>query len=552
MPNIYERTFDRPFRNIEKKHLPDFKEQFEEMDVYQGKTKEEYAERLEHVVSPEVRKTFETACAICEDVQKEGGLALLVGGSVRDEVLGLESRDFDIEIYGLQPHQIEKITFKHGKVKTVGKAFGILKLGGKPLGCDIDVSLPRTHSRVGELDRDFGVHADPDMTIKDAARRRDFTFNALSKNPLTGEIYDPFGGVKDLQQRVLRITDVERFKDDPARLFRGAQFVGRFGLRIDAETLAIMQEMVPELKHIAKERIREEWDKLLLKSKRPSMGLQALMNIGIIHEMYPELAALPSTDQEFEWHPEGDVWTHTLMVVDAARDTAEHHALNEETAKAVLWGALCHDLGKPGTTEFKDGRVRSHAHDIKGAQPTEEFLDRIGVPEEFKQKVIRLVIDHLTPNIWYLNERRKGEKISDGAFRKLAKRVHPATIEELTYVAEADSLGRGPFLDPEHARQFLLPVVTEPFDGFAGGEWARRKARELDVMREPPQPILRGRDLIDLFHFTPGKSFGEIISLADACRDDLGWTREQVLGSIAEHETIEKAIEALSFSITHK
>ncbi|OGH86433.1 MAG: hypothetical protein A2493_01610 [Candidatus Magasanikbacteria bacterium RIFOXYC12_FULL_33_11] len=502
---------------------------------------------MEYEVSLEARAVYERVLDICREVKKEGGTALLVGGCVRDEVRGELSRDFDIEVYGLEAEKIEKIFADFGNVNEVGKTFGILKISD-PCGIDIDISLPRTDSKVGEGHKGFAVKADPNMSIKEAARRRDFTFNTLSKDPLTGEIFDAYGGIEDLRTRTLRVTDKELFRDDSLRVMRGAQFVARMGLRIELETMALMQDMVDDLETLSSERMRAEWNKLLLKPDRPSLGLQALFNIGVIHKLYPELADLRDTPQEHEWHPEGDVWVHTLMVVDAAREVIRTHDLDKESATAVMWGALCHDLGKVSTTEFSEekGRIVSHAHDIKGEEPTRKFLEKLGFPKRLTEKVVKLVKDHLTPNIMYLNTVRKGEKITDGAFRRLAKRLEPATIAECTYVAEADSLGRGPFLDPKHADQFLLPVVTEPYDGFAGGEWARKKAIELNVLQKKAKTIVRGKDLINI-GFEPSAKFGVLIKLADDVRDSLGWSREQIMGVILDNRhSIHTVIEKLS------
>ncbi|MBU0569728.1 HD domain-containing protein [Patescibacteria group bacterium] len=547
-PNVYERKFDTPKANIPQNELPPLVEAREEMEVYQGVSAEKYAERLEFEASPEAREVFENVLKICRAIKDIGGTALLVGGTVRDEIRGSLSRDFDVEVYGLEAEQVEEIVSKFGIVNEVGKAFGILKITDQS-GIDIDVSLPRTDSKTGEGHKGFAVKTDPNMSVKEAARRRDFTFNTLAKDPLSGEIYDAFGGVEDLRTRTLRVTDKELFQDDPLRVMRGAQFVARMGLRIEPETMALMQSMVDDLETLPPDRMKEEWEKLLLKPDRPSMGLQTLFNIGVIHKLYPELAALETTPQEFEWHPEGDVWIHTLMVTDSARDVVRSHDLDSATARTVMWAALCHDLGKPITTQHQEKgetmRYTARAHDIQGEEPTRAFLAKLNLPKKVVEKVVNIVKDHLTPNVMYLSHLRKGEKITDGAFRRLAKRLEPATIAECTYVAEADSLGRGPFLDPEHADQFLLPVVTEPYDGFAGGAWAREKAESLHVLEKKAQTIIRGRDLINI-GFTPGIQFGVLIKVADECRDSLDMGQEQILEIILDNrDSIENAIASL-------
>lgn len=504
--------------------------------TYEGHRPEAYRSRVEAVHGPEFARSFETVLNVCRDVKKQGGRALLVGGSVRDEVLGEASNDFDLEIYGLEPEAVENIISQHGKVDAVGKAFGILILSNDE-SAKIDISLPRTDSKIAEGHKGFQTKADPQMSIWEAAKRRDFTFNALAKDPLTGEIFDPFGGIEDLRQRVLRVTDRERFADDPLRVLRGAQFVARFGLRVDEQSREIMAERVPELKQLSKERFLKEWDKLLLLADKPSLGLMFMHDLGVISQFYPELHALQATPQEFDWHPEGDVWVHTLMVVDTAAEVSRYYRLNQQTKRVVMWASLCHDLGKPPTTSFEEGRVRSRGHESAGEDPTRTLMQRLGMDKDTAQKVIAIVKDHLWPGAMYLKQ-KKGESVTDGAFRRLAERIAPATIAELTFTAEADHRGRGPFLDPTHIDQFILP------DPFAAGEWVRRRAEEIGVYKEKPQPVFQGRDLIAL-GYKPGRAFGTLIALGNDQRDTHGRTREELIDILRNCPTIEQAISAL-------
>lgn len=548
--SIHEERHRRPSPNISKEHLPkkgkNAEEQFfgvsdpfvegkEKFNVFHGLSREAYGKREEDRDGKEAKEMFERVCKIAEAVKAIGGRALLVGGSVRDEVLGTPSKDFDLEIYGVQPDDLEKLVHRFGKVDSVGKAFGILKITDG--GMDIDVSIPRRDSKVSEGHKGFQVDTDPNMSIREAGRRRDFTFNALSKDPLTGEIFDPFNGVEDLRTRTLRVTDSELFKDDPLRVMRGAQFIGRFGLKPDKASMKLFREMVPSLRELPKERMYEEWNKLLLKSERPSLALQSLFDMGVIESLYPELLAMSGTPQEFDWHPEGDVWTHTLMVVDAAKNVCKNEKLRKEEAQVVMMAALCHDLGKPNTTEFKDGRIKSQGHEPAGEEPTKVFLQKIGAAKELEQKVVPLVKEHLWPGTMY-RRHLAGEEVSPGVFRRLAKRIWPATIAELTYVAESDNQGRGPFADAEHEKQFLLPTPYE------AGKWVRDEARRLGVEKEMPKPILLGRDLIKL-GFKGGKEFWEPINLSEQLRDEKDMTHEDILTLIAGSTTIDEAKERM-------
>lgn len=549
LKSVYDRRrFDAKESDL--RVLPEFVEEREDYKVYQGYKPGEYADYVESLQSAEVREAFEMVLEVAEAIKDAGGRALIVGGAVRDEVLGIAAKDFDIEVYGLDPDKIEEIASEFGSVKDVGKAFGILKLQHEG-GMELDISLPRTDSKIGEGHRGFEVKVDSTMSIAEAAKRRDFTFNALSKDPLSGKIFDPYGGVEDLRTHTLKVTDEERFRDDPLRLLRGAQFVGRFGLEAAPETLELFKSMVPELEQISKERVSEEWEKLLLKSKKPSKGLNLLREIGVVEKYYPELEVMIGCEQEFEWHPEGDVWTHTLLVVDGAKEILEMNELKGETARVVMLAALCHDLGKPPTTEFKEGRIRSHGHDVMGEEPSRRFLERIGTRKKDIEKVVKLVREHIWPTMNYVHQKSattgKGS-ISDGAFRRLAKRLYPATIEELSYVVEADCKGVGPFLDPENPEQFLLKTV-EAY-GYDAGKWLREKAEEVGVYKEKPKPFVMGRELIELGYkpsSKEGERFNDIIALADDCRDLARMNKDELMAILQDSNgSVPEAVERLN------
>jgi len=495
----------------------------------------EYIEKLGNLGYENLGEAYKKVIAICEAVGGIGGKALLVGGSVRDRFIGQISKDFDIEVYGLEPERLEEIVSGFGKVSDVGRAFGILKISSEG-GIDIDVSVPRRDSKIGEGHRGFAVKTEPNMSVEDAARRRDFTINSMAADPLTGEIFDPFNGIQDLRERRLRVTDPERFRDDPLRVLRGLQFMARFGLNLEPETARIMESMVPELKKLPKERFLEEWKKMLLKSEMPSIGLITGMALGVFHELHPELPPLKETPQEKEWHSEGDVWIHTLMAVDEAAQIIRRENLSEEKSWVVMLATLAHDFGKPAVTGFEEGRLKSHGHESAGKEPAKTFLNTLGVDNLTTEKVIRIVVNHLAPATFYISEEIKGEKISDGAIRRLAQRIHPATIQELVLVAEADHLGRGPLSDPEMSEQLLLS-----FGEFPAGEWLLERARKINVENSKPADLIRGRQLIAL-GFEKGKSIGEIIDLANRLRDEKNFTSEMVFGEIFEIKDSSRAI----------
>lgn len=398
---------------------------------------------------------------------------MLVGGCVRDDLMGIEPKDWDLEIYGIEPARLLEILNDFGEVNAVGEAFTVYKIGQ-----DLDVSMPRRERKTGRGHRGFVVEGDKDMSFAEAAKRRDFTINAIMQDALTGEIVDCYGGQADIKNKLLRVVSRETFAEDSLRVLRAAQFAARFEFEIEAETREICRAI--DLTDLPKERIWGELEKLLLKSEKPSIGLRYFYDLGIANQLFPELVALVGVPQEPEWHPEGNVDIHTLMVVDEARKLIGDLEFAKQVT--VMLGALCHDFGKPATTQFFDGRWRSHAHDEAGVEPTLSFLDKIGIftldGYDVRSQIVQLVRYHLTPGMFYKS------KPGDGAFRRLARKVEP----DLLYrVAKADSLGRNPEWLPK-----------EKWFKAEAQEWFIERMRELNVEYEAPKPILMGRYLIEL------------------------------------------------------
>ncbi len=420
-------------------------------------------------------------------VSKYGGRAMLVGGCVRDEIMGIAHKDWDVEVYGVEPVKLREILDRVGDVNVVGEAFAVYKISD-----DLDVSIPRRERKVSGGHRGFVVEGDSEMSFEEACSRRDFTINAILKDILTGEIVDPFDGQGDIERKVLRMVSRETFAEDSLRVLRAAQFAARFEFEIEAETIEVCKGI--DLTDLPKERIWGEIEKLLLLAQRPSTGLQFLYDVGAVEQLFPELQALVGVPQEPDWHPEGDVDVHTLMVVDEARKLIDE--LDYPRQVAVTLGALCHDLGKPPTTEFIDGKIRSRGHDEAGVPPTLTFLDTLGIHTlqgfDVREQVVQLVRYHLKPGEYY------GAKtpVGDGAFRRLARKVEP----DLLYrVAKADSLGRNPEWLPEE----------KWFDSKAQ-EWFIARVRELQVEKKAPDPILMGRHLIEV-GLAPGPQFKHIL-----------------------------------------
>ncbi|MBC8526325.1 MAG: CCA tRNA nucleotidyltransferase [Candidatus Cloacimonetes bacterium] len=495
----------------------------------------EYIKKLKKLGSENLTPAYKIVLKIAKAAKGTGGSAFLVGGCVRDMILGQTSKDFDLEVYKLQPQEVEKIVKQFGKISDVGKSFGILKISFGE-GIEIDVSLPRTDSKIGAGHKGFDVNTDPYMSLDEAASRRDFTINSMAFDPLTDKLYDPFNGLKDLNKKILRVTNHETFGDDPLRVLRALQFVARFELEIEQESKKIIQGMLPQLKELPKERILEEWKKLFLKSEKPSAGLSAGMELGVFKEIHKELLTLLYTPQDSLWHPEGNVWIHTLKCIDCAIKIVKRESLGDKIAFVIMLAVLCHDLGKPFTTTVKDDRIVSPEHENAGEKPTRAFLNSIGADKFTKSKVIPLVKNHLSPFALYDSEFKRGEKITDGTIRRLATRLYPATIYELILIAEADYLGKGNRTQIRKTKKFKT------------GQWLLERSKTLNVQKDKPADIIQGKDLIAK-NFTPSKNFGVIIHLANKLRDEKNFTKEQILKIIADCDNEDSAINKLDINL---
>jgi tRNA nucleotidyltransferase (CCA-adding enzyme) len=414
--------------------------------------------------------------------------AYLVGGCVRDALLGIVQKDFDLEVYGVDYETLAQQLRPHGRVDLVGKSFGVIKFTGAS-GGQWDFSLPRRDSKLAAGHKGFEITVDPDIDPRQAASRRDFTINALMFDPRTGEYLDFFGGREDLAQRVLRHTSAV-FVEDPLRVLRGMQFAARFDLTPAPETIALCRSILPTFPELAVERVGMEWTKWAALSRRPSVGLRFLQATGWLQH-FPEIAALDGTPQDPEWHPEGDVFVHTCHCCDALAELSEWRAADELTRRVLMFAVLAHDFAKPQTTHEaeRDGRLRivSPGHEEQGGPLAEAFLTRIDAPSEIKERVVPLVKHHLA----HL------QTVSDRAVRRLANALQPATIAELCVVMTADHFGRPPKPKIIHEGVTLL----------------RAKAAELSLRDAAPKPLLQGRHLIAR-GLKPGVAFGVLLEKA--------------------------------------
>ncbi len=447
---------------------------------------------------------------ILNDLLKIGVKPVLVGGCVRDYFFNIPNKDFDIELFGLDClDTIHKTLQKFGNVKLVGKSFGVLTL--KVDEYDFDFALPRTEKKIGTSHQDFEIVSDASLSFKQAAIRRDFTINAIGYDYNSKEFLDPFNGLDDIKSKNLKHIDDKTFIEDSLRVYRAVQFVSRFDLKIDEKTKKLCKQIVSdaECKYLPKERIYEEFKKLFLKSPKPSIGFEALKELGLL-KYFSELQVLIGCIQDEEYHPEGDVWIHTLMTIDELAKIIKDENIEDEYRKLYLfYGILCHDLGKPFCTKQINGKITSHKHEALGLEPTISFLSKLTNEKKFIDIVCTLVKNHLAPFQLYLAQS------SEKAVKRLSLKVN---IEDLCLVCLADCLGRSiPYKDKCHKAT----------------AWLLQKAKELEIHNEPIKPFVQGRNLIEL-GLKPSKKFKEILDFAFDLQIDEHMQKDEIVEKIKE------------------
>ena len=422
---------------------------------------------------------------LVEEIQNAGGRPFLVGGYVRDHLLHREMtfKDRDLEVFGLYPNQLKNICRRFGRVMTVGAAFAVLKV---ILSDDevVDVSIPRRETWIGEGHKGFDVQSDPFMTIREAAERRDLTINAISMEPITKEIIDPLNGIRDLEKKLLRHVS-HRFEEDPLRVLRVLQFSARLGFSIAVETRQLCTEMVKKgsLSSLPRERIEEEFKKLLCQGKSDMISrvFKNGYKMGIWRAVLPELDDLYSVKQDSRYHSEGNCFYHTVLTVKSMMEIAQRDHLEDDHRFMLGLAALGHDLGKKLTTKRdENGSIIAHGHEKAGVPIAQTMLRRITSTRWILESALALIAAHMRPLHLVT-----AEKVTDAAIRRLANDVHPATLEDLARLVEADTRAtmRSDGQESANAHIFL-----------------RERAGQLGVDHSPPKPVFQGRDLMRLAH----------------------------------------------------
>ncbi len=454
---------------------------------------------------------------IVRDLNALGYRALIVGGAVRDALLGGDPKDFDIEVYGITYDQLAQFLSARGRVDLVGKSFGVVKFEGH------DFSVPRRDSKIGSHHRDFLTTFDPSITPREGASRRDFTINAIAYDPITREILDFFGGREDLKNKILRATS-PAFSEDPLRVLRGMQFACRFDLTLDPVTADMSRAIAHEYSTLAKERVAEEFMKWATKAAHPGRIAEYFRDSGwCVH--FPEIERLFEVPQDPEWHPEGNVGIHTMHALNAAARIAERDHCEGDDRAVLLFAALTHDFAKADTTELreKDGRLRwtAYGHEPAAGPAARAFLERIGIKAAIIDQVVPLVEHHLA-------HAHIGADVTPRAVRRLAMRLAPASITQLIRLIEADASGRPP-------REPGLPDSAARIRDVAAAQ---------AVAEKPQPPLVLGRHVLPYFDNRPGKHIGEITRAAYEAQADgvfsteseaLSWLDAYIRGRRAEN-----------------
>ena len=417
------------------------------------------------------------ARAIAQRIADAGGRAMLVGGVVRDGLMGIDSKDIDLEVYGIAPRALKALLSELGTVVEKGASFGVFGLAHS----NIDVAMPRRERRTGDRHTDFDVAVDPDLSFEAASMRRDFTINAMMRDALTGELVDLWGGQADLENRVIRHVNDKTFPEDALRVFRAAQFAARLQAEIAPETMALCASM--DVSRLSVERVLEELSKALLKAPKPSVFFRALAAMDHLKEYFPEVAACVGVPQNPVYHPEGDVFEHTMRVVDCAaglRDRARW-------PQGFMLSALTHDLGKVvATTVQPDGKITSYGHEVQGLPLCEKQLRRLTGQTKLIEYAKNMMWLHMRPNMLARCRSKK----------KKTRQLFDLSLcpEDLILLSRADASGKDSEAYDEANEAFLFQRLE-------------------DYRQVMTRPMVTGADLIAA-GLKPGPDFSQYLARA--------------------------------------
>lgn len=430
-------------------------------------------------------KSLEMAEKIAKKVNINGGHAYYVGGYVRDEYrfkLGQSSemdKDIDIEIHGIEKNVLENILSEFGDVLEIGKSFGIYTI----IKYNLDIALPRIETKSGQKHTDFDIEVDPFIGTYKAAQRRDFTVNSIMKDILTGEYIDHFNGISDIENGVLRYINKDKFQEDALRVLRACQFAARFDYIIDEKTIEICKEI--NISNLSKERIYQEVNKGLFANK-PSIFFKYLNEMNHLDYWFKELYDLQKVEQDERFHAEGNVYNHTLMVLDEGAKLLDRVNYKKE----FMYALLCHDFGKFTATSIENGKIHSYKHEEEGVPLARTFLRRLTDENFLAKYVTNMTLLHMKPNMY------ARDKSSIKATNKLF--FNSIDPNDLILLSMADDRGRISLIPKENTENFLYKRL-EKFNEYMSKDY------------------VEGKDLIDN-GIKPGPIYTKLLELRDKHR----------------------------------
>jgi len=450
-------------------------------------------------MSDELNNNIIVAKKIAQEIKDKNGRMFFVGGYVRDQIINKENKDIDVEVFGLSVNELTDILSNYGVIDEVGISFGIFKIHG----IDIDFSMPRKEKSIGVKHKDFQINIDPNMSILEASRRRDFTMNALLQDALTGEIIDNFNGIQDIQNKVIQHIDENTFIQDELRVLRACQFAARFNFRISEDTLKLCKKL--DCTNLAKERIYIEVEKALLNTDKPSIFFEYARQLGLLNKIFAPMDKLIGVEQSPIHHPEGDVWTHTMMVIDEAAKLRK----KSNYPIALMLASVCHDLGKITTTRHLHGRIVSYNHENE-LHLTKKFLKNITNNNDLTCSVMLLVKNHMRPNILAKNNS------SDKAIRRLIVDTSSkiVNIKDVILLSKADRMGRD----------------TSDLNILDIDEWWKDRIATVNENKTTIDPLVTGKDLTQM-GYIQGEEIGVILKQAFELQI-CGFSKEEILKKI--------------------
>ena len=437
----------------------------------------QFLEKPAQLSCPIRNKMSEISHDLIKAVQKNGRM-YEVGGVVRDRLLlhAKPTKDCDYLVTGIPYDDLTKILRKFGRVDLVGRSFGVIKFTQTIDDQQhiFDITLPRKEHSTGVGHKDFAVSFDPSLPVEEDLKRRDFTINAIARVIDSGELVDPLGGVKDLENRTLKMVSENSFEEDPLRMLRAVQLSARFNLKIEDKTLKSLKEHHALISSISAERIAEELNKLLIHAKKPSEGFRLMQTSGLLKYVLPQLQECVDVDQPGGYH-RWDVFEHTIRTIDECRQNLR-----------LRLAALFHDIRKPQHKEIKDDGCTFYGHEIGGAKAAKRWLRDYRYPIDLTGEVVTLVERHMFTT-----------DVMDKGVRRLIRKVGLELIFDLLDLRRADVIAQG------------MGGITDDVD-----ELEARIRQEIDKkspfgLKDLP---LKGSQLMKLLKLESGPAIGEILN----------------------------------------